>query len=575
MTRRERFKKSSHAIWTLIRLQFRAGVKLPRGKTPIKTAVKLILLLSLSAVLLGGFVAVYYFLANQFISEPGSALDLRSEFLIFTLTGFMVLQTLFLIPLLIKVLDLNNDRELLLKLPVSSRQIFISKIIVAYFYELIFTAVILFPILLAYGLAVNMSFGFYLLIPVILLFVPVLPFFIATLVMFPVIKLVQFLRSRSQLTTLLYLAGLVLLIVVYMNIINGAVFAIADSGFKSILETNASGIKNVAKYLYPPAFLANMIDTSWNTALVNFVGVALTSVALIVISFFLAGAQYKKIYMDERGMYTKNARKTVTRLGNSTGAVVKKDVKNIFRSSNYTFQFLLIVVITPLLVFFCNRIAGYSVYQAFSRVGLVDRAQDMIFGVSMFVIMLLIPLASSFAASNISREGYNIYHTKLIPVSYRKQLCIKAAIVFIPILISVLISCGLTMLQYKLTETHIIRGLTFTEALTIFSVATLMSIGYICFGTYLDLKRPLCNQVGTGELVKSTASVNTIMLTGVIVGALLGVLGMFSGFAEVIGIKFSEQHFKILCVVLSGTFAIVSSYLLFVTGPKRYYRLEQ
>jgi len=560
-----------------MRLQFRAGIKLPRGKTPIKTAVKLIILLSLSAVLLGGFISIYYFLANQFIAKPDSALttDLRSEFLIFTLTAFMVLQTLFLIPLLIKVLDLNNDRELLLKLPVSSRQIFISKIIVAYFYELIFTAVILFPILLAYGLAVNMAVGFYLLIPVILLFVPVLPFFIASLVIFPIIKVVQFLRSRSSLTTLLYLAGLVLLIIVYMNIINGAVFAIADSGFQEVLNTNAGGIKKVAKFLYPPAFLANMIGTSTTTAFVNFVGIALVSVALIVISFFIAGAQYKKIYMNERGMYTKNTRKTTTKLGSTNAAVVKKDVKNIFRSSNYTFQFLLIVVVTPLLVYFCNRIAGYSVYQAFKGVGLVDRAQDMIFGVSVFVVMLLIPLASSFAASNITREGHNIYQTKLIPVSYRKQLFIKAAIVFVPILVSILISCGLTMLQYKITETDIIRGLSVTEALTIFSVAIFMSIGYICFGTYLDLKRPLCNQIGSGELVKSTASINSIMLIGVVTGMFFGVLGMFSGFAEVIGINFSEQSFKVMCVVLSGIFAILSLYLLFVTGPKRYYRLEQ
>jgi len=558
-----------------MRLQFRAGIRLPRGKTPIKTAIKLIILLSLSAALLGGFVAVYYFLANQFIAEPGSSVDLRSEFLIFTLTAFMVLQTLFLIPLLIKVLDLNNDRELLLKLPVSSRQIFISKIIVAYFYELIFTAVILFPILLAYGLAVNMSVGFYLLIPVILLFVPVLPFFIATLVMFPIMKIVQFLRSRSHFTTLLYLAGLVLFIIAYMSVINGLVFAIADEGFKAILENNAGGIKNVAKFLYPSVFLANMIGTSTVTAFINFVGIALVSIALIVITFFIAGAQYKKIYMNERGMYTKNARKTSTKLGSANSAVVKKDMKNIFRSSNYTFQFLLIVVVTPLLVYFCHRVAGYSVYQAFKGVGLVDRAQDMIFGVSMFVIMLLIPLASSFAASNITREGHNIYHTKLIPVSYRKQLFIKAVIVFVPIVLSVLLSCGLTMLQYKITETDVIRGLSITEALTIFSVAVFMSIGYICFGTYLDLKRPLCNQIGSGELVKSTASINSIMLIGVVTGVFFGVLGMFSGFAEVIGINFSEQYFKIMCVVLSGIFAAFSSYLLFVTGPKRYYRLEQ
>ena len=163
MTRREMLKDSSATIWTLIKLQFRAGVRLARAKTPIRTALKLALLLLIGAVLLGGFIAIYYLLALQFVLIDGTDISLSKEFLVFSLGGFQVLQTLFLIPMLIKVLDLNNDRELLLKLPISSRQIFISKVIVAYMFELVFAAVVLTPILIAYGIASSAGAAFFLL----------------------------------------------------------------------------------------------------------------------------------------------------------------------------------------------------------------------------------------------------------------------------------------------------------------------------------------------------------------------------------------------------------------------------
>lgn len=580
MTRRKIFKESAKSIGTLIKLQFRAGVKLPRGKKTVRSLLKMILLLAGAVVLLGGFIAVYYILASQFIRVNGTDIDLSKEFLTFTLGGFMVLQTLFLIPMLIKVLDLNNDRELLLKLPVSSRQIFISKIVVAYLFEIVFAAVVLTPILIAFGLAAEARAVFYGVIPFLLLFVPVPPFFLATLVIFPAIKVVRFMRNRSLLTILCYFAGLVSLIVLYMQIVHGAVFAIADKGFAGALEKNADAIRSTASYIYPPGFFAGLLDPHWNVALLNAVWILSSSAAFIVIAFVAAGAQYKKIYMDERATHSGGyGRKGVCRTERQGTAVLKKDIINIFRSSNYTFQFLLIVVITPLLVYFCNRTAAYSISYSVhnTNVGGIDATQDMVFGVSLLVIMILIPLAACFAASNISREGYNIYHTKLIPVSFRKQLLIKAGIVFIPIVLSVTVSCGLAMLDYRIAQLgHTVRGLNAGEMLTVLGTAVLMSAGYICLGTYLDLKRPVCNQIGAQELTKSTPHINFIMLLGVVIGAGFGILGMFGGFAkQFFKVDFSGASLKLFYIAASAAFAAVSACLLFIDGPRKYHRLEQ
>lgn len=483
-----------------------------------------------------------------------------------------------MIPLLIKTMDISNDRELLLKLPVSSRQIFVSKIVVTYMFELVFAAVILFPILIAFGLASSMAVGFFFLIPVLLLFVPVLPFFLAILVMFPVMSVVRFLRNRSLLTIGLYLIGLVVLIVGYMYLVSGLVYAIADNGFANLLqdEARAKSIKNIAKFLYPAKAFANLFDTSVVTAGISFAIILAVTAAMTTIAFFVAGAKYKKIYMNETSMITKGARKSLFARRPADLAVIDKDIKNIFRSSNYTFQFLLVVVITPLLVYFCNRVAGFSVYRALFRVSEQDKSNNMIFGVSILVTLILIPLASAFAASNISREGYNIYHTKLVPVSFRRQLAIKALIVFVPIFVSITVSSCMTMLSYKMsTQNYTLPGLPFGEAFIVFIISIFMAIGYICMGTYIDLRKPLCNQVGAGELTKTTAHTNLVMIVGVSVGMLFGFLSMWAAFAPFFGSSFSLANWKIIMLVLSVVFAAVFAGLLFLDGARRYYRLEQ
>ena len=573
-------KPAMKTIWTLIQLQFKAGIALPRGKSRLESGLKIGGLFAIGAVLLGVLVALYYMVARQFMiveTPTGEFISLGNEFLTFTLAGFMVLQTLFLIPLLIKTMDINNDRELLLKLPISSRQIFVSKIIVAYMYELVFAAVVLTPILIAFGIASEMAVGYYFVLPIILLFVPILPFFLAICVMFPIIKLTRFLRTRSLLTIGCYLLGLVALIVGYMYLVYGFVFAIAQDGFAELLGQQASGIQNVASYIYPPKMFANLLGTGALVALANMGLILMVSAALVVAAYFIAEAKYKKVYMDERVTVSLPSKKGTFRRKRAVSAVVEKDTKNIFRSSNYTFQFLLIAVITPLLVFFCNRIAGYSAYQSFKSIAAAgEQSHGMIFGVSLLVILVLIPLACSFAASNISREGYNLYHTKLVPVSYRKQLLVKTFIVFVPILISIIVSCLVTMASYTLpNREYTIPGMTILEVLTLFAIAAPLAYGYICMGTYLDLRKPLCNQVGTGELTKSTAYTNLVIGLGVAIGLGFGFLAMVTGFAEVFGINFDLNHAKIFAVVFSLAFASTFAILLHVDGPKRYQRLEQ
>jgi len=566
-----------NTILTLIKLQFNAGVRLAREKSLSKTIFRWLIIGIVAVALLVAFVAIYHSLAQQFtVVEAG--IDLTREFLTFTITGFMVIQTLFLIPMLIKVLDINNDRELLLKLPLTSRQIFISKIIVAYLFELVFASVILGPILIAYGIAVSTAWWFFVfLIPFFIIFTPVFPFFLAILVLFPIMKLAWFMKNRTSITTVVYLLGLVAGVVIYMLAVQSMVRPLVAEGFSQTLFYNAGTIQNTASFFYPARSFAQLLYGNLRIVFLHVGIILLSSVGLFAFAFYIASLKYKKFYMEEHSTISGFKAKSNYKGKSSVHAILDREILNIFRSSNYTFQFLLVVVITPLLIFFSNRIANYAVYQSFMNIGDATHAFGISFEISLFITMVLIPLASAFAASNISREGHNIYHTKLIPVSFRKQLFIKTAIVFIPIFVAIIAGVVLSMQRHEITAGagYFVEGLTGREVITLLVIATAMAIGYICLGTYVDIRKPLCNQVGTGELTKSTGHTNLIILLGSIIGVGFGALGLFSVFSDSIGFAMDTDVFRAFLIAFSIVFGAVFAVLLFVDGPNKYRKLEQ
>ncbi|MCL2256457.1 MAG: hypothetical protein FWC11_06380, partial [Firmicutes bacterium] len=304
--------------------------------------------------------------------------------------------------------------------------------------------------------------------------------------------------------------------------------------------------------------------------------VLVASVILFTGAFYIANLKYKKFYLEEHGTISGFKAKGEYKGISPHKAVARKDRRNIFRSSNYTFQFILVVAITPLLIFFSNRIANYAAFESLRDHGQADMAAAMSFEITLLISLVLIPLASAFAASNISREGHNIYHTKLIPISFRAQLLIKSLIVFIPMFIAIAVGVSLSMINHRNIDGAggMIPGLAGVDVLMLLVISTFMSIGYICLGTYIDLRKPLCNQIGTGELTKSTGHANFIIILGTILGLGFGAIALLAAF-DINIVDISRQGFRIFLLLFSVVFGSSFATLLFLDGPKRYYRLEQ
>ncbi|MCL2228692.1 MAG: hypothetical protein FWC00_02555 [Firmicutes bacterium] len=579
------------SIFVLIKLQFKSRVALPRNRG-WKYNTRFGVFVGLGLLAFVAFVYLYYMLTLQFVDhsfileDHVPRFDLSRPFLVYTLLIFMVLQTVFLVPSLVRNIDIHNERELLLKLPISPRQIFAAKIVVQYMLEIVFATIILLPILIAFGLATQMSVGFFFLIPLVILFIPVIPFFLASLLLYPATKLVELLRSHAVWTSVAYFVGMVGGILLYMFLIESAMSVITESvNFTAYLNTVAheGNFERTANAIFPAAVFANLLNTTWYTALWSSFAIIGIAILLLVGSYFIAGANYKRTYMEERSTFSTIRCKGDHTPCSPTKAVVKREVKNIFRSSNYTFQFVLMVIVMPLMIYFVNRVAMYSSYQSFRFHRMALEAGGMLFGVSLFVMLITIPLCATFAASSITREGHNLYHTKLMPVSFRRQLTIKFLVTLLPIIASLAVSVGLVMIPYNPdpTDASMRFNLGATDALYLFFVGSIMATGYVCMGCYLDLRKPLASQLGDGELVRSTEHINIVMIVGIIVAVVFGLLAMLGGFGtEVFGMNFLTSlstlgsHIWWILIVVSIVFASTFATLLFLHGPKKYKELD-
>ena len=114
-------------------------------------------------------------------------------------------------------------------------------------------------------------------------------------------------------------------------------------------------------------------------------------------------------------------------------ALFNKEFLNIFRSVNYSFQYLAVILTTPLMVYFSNSIA--------SQIGADKIGAGILPGISLLVLIMFLSMGVSFSATSITREGDKFFHTKIIPVKYRKQIAVKVVLYLIVAIPCIFLSC--------------------------------------------------------------------------------------------------------------------------------------
>lgn len=249
--------------------------------------------------------------------------------------------------------------------------------------------------------------------------------------------------------------------------------------------------------------------------------------------------------------------------------MLHKEFYLILRSFNYSFQYLAMACAAPFMVFFCNRLAA--------NMGTKSVGTGIMPGLTLMVIIIFVTIIVSFASTSISREGNCFYFTKIIPVSYAKQVLTKFFLYSIVAIISVALCCAVPGGYYTSAKGG--NMLTAVDVASLFGICEMVVMALTCLSMWADVKMPTFNVAGDGELVKANKNVALSMIVGMIVAISYGIFAMVFSFLPlrigswtIVHINKMSDVYTVL-VIISALLLAGSASLMFVNLNKRYTKI--
>lgn len=503
-------------IWTLFKLDLKSrhgSTKAISTKDHLKRFFNIVLSVVLYAVL----IAVFYYLTEMFVVKS----QLGFEFLVIVTFVALILLTIVGTGNVVKNLYFSGDNELLLRFPVSGKDVLIAKSIYCFVSNLIICFLLLFPFYIIFGALSGMNVGYYFLSIIVMFLISLVPFFVANLIAIPVMQLVNHVKDKF----LLILIVLILLLcggfILYMQLLKEVVQYIENNNINLFSPEVTQNIKAFANGCYPFRFYADVLAYSQveggaGQVFLNLLYIVLIEAAIAVCAYFTTIKCYYKtiLYSIETGKTALTTKSKIV-LRSQFSALFRREFFLIFRSFNYSFQYLAMAVAAPVMVYYCNDLA---VSYGQSTVG-----SAIVPGLTLMVITLFTTIIVSFASTTVSREGMCFYHTKIIPVSYKNQVLVKLFLYGIVALISTAVSCLVVGLVFGPAGKGIMTSL---EAFLIFLISAILVVSLTCMSIRVDIKHPTFNVSGDGDLVSANKNVALTIAIGVIVAVLFGLFTM-------------------------------------------------
>ena len=480
-------------------------------------------LYAVMGLLAAGVIAVLCWLMYASVQAVFALESYLEHSLIENIISFIFMQGVTLIIIFgtmafVSVMFGSRDTELLLSLPIKTPSIFAAKMTVVYFMELIFAVAVYIPMLITVAVAaasMGVYFGaaYYILMPLSVLLMPLIPLLVIALISFPLSYIAAFFKKRAGLGGIIALALFAGLMGAYFYFVAGS------SGGEGGAEFSVEDIIPLLEaqgWLFPPGlFFARAMVGSGSFAF-NFGIYLVIVIGLGGAAFALAALMFRRVLRSQLET-TKSAvavaNVTYKREG-SLLALIKRDFKEISRDTYMTFQMFAIVILMPLMV---ALMGGFMQFAGTEDVPAHFGAVLQIGTISLMANMLL-AASNMSAVTAFSREGKNFYMLKLLPVSSAHIILSKLRFSDVVVIIPSIIS-GIAF--------GIVNGSVF-DAVAFSILLCVMGISFNGYHVYRDLKDPSLNWISFREIVRGNKRVLTGMAFGFLMAFAVFIVAMIS-----------------------------------------------
>lgn len=370
-----------------------------------------------------------------------------------------------------------RDYDMVMSMPISTGGIVASRLIILYSINMLFVAMLMLPMTLAYGILARPSVLFYVFSVIAILFLPLIPIVIAS-VIGTIIAYVASKFRRSNLLNIILTMGI-------LSIFISMSFAIDDDGEK--LVTMSRNLTSQVYSLYPLAKLYTMAVVDQDLfAFVLFI-------AISAIAFFLYTILIKMVFKKLNTAILTGKTRADFKMGRiKTGSPLKalylKELKRYFASTIYvtnTAFGIVMLTLAAISLFFVDTQTLFG----------PEIPANLRSGIGPSIISFCVMMCCT-TMSSISMEGKNLWILKSLPVEPR-IIYLAKILVNLTILAPALIDAVILGIALKAD---------FLVILLMVLIAAACSVFVSFYGLIINLLLPNFNWTNEAIVVKQSAS---------------------------------------------------------------------
>ncbi|ABI69333.1 putative ABC transporter permease subunit [Syntrophomonas wolfei] len=425
-----------HRFWALLKILLinYLGISIFQMKTSKnrKPYFKKIGLVLLIIVALAPTIALYVKLLVQGfdvlapLGQEGAILTLG-----IVLVSFIVF--LFGIFYIINFFYFADDAQNLLALPLSGYQVLGARFSVVLVNEYLSALPFLLPPLLVYGIKSGASVLYWLYALVGFALVPLLPLGLATI---PTVIIMRFanLSRRKDLLKILGGLAVIVLAVGYQFLFQKSGPNAMDTAYLQHLLTDRSGLMNLMSRVFPSTRYLGLalINADQLSGLVNLLVFAGLSLLVVALAWLTGDKLYFKGLVGSTETAVKRKKLSEAdyrRVGKGLPPLLSywaKEMRLLFRTPTYFINSVMTNLLVPVLLTIPFFIQGRNqeITMPWEKLLSEPRGQTIIMAIIVGGIVFIIG-SNAVTATSISREGRELYVSKYIPLSYRKQILAK------------------------------------------------------------------------------------------------------------------------------------------------------
>lgn len=481
--------KKINALKPLVMMQLKDKIDMSFLQSKKKTIMKVTLSI-LAFALVTAFVFVLLMLSKKF--HFFSLLDMVPITVITLIFTIMLIMSIISATFgLMKTMYFAKDNQVLVTMPVTATQIFFSKLIVFYVYEIKKSFTFLIPLFISYGLLNGFSLLYYPWLLFCFLFVSLIPVVVGALLSIPLMGITLILRKYKALQLTLFaivLVGAFFGILQIISMIPANINIVGSWGtlFWEISDFLTAWQKTFnlfyqIVYMVSGSYVGLMhILLTGKTFVIMLVLIIVEIVCLAAAYFCVKPLFFKMTSSPFEYRKTIVKRKIKNRKAHPVLSGIKAEFVMNLRESSLLYNTFVMFAMLPISVLLLNKI-----YAAMNT-RLAGQQMAIVFNI---LIILVVLLSTNYVFASIySKEGNSIYIVKTSPTGYFKLLVPKLIFnMFVSIL--------------SLIVTFIIYGnmtsMPTTQILLFFFSVLFVYIAHALWSAELDFMNPQNRQYAT------------------------------------------------------------------------------